>query len=279
MNRIRLGIVFLLLVNVSLYSQDNNDVEVRWYTIMYAYDGTISELVEADEIIYNTPMLVWIVCNGFEENTSVRFSLIDDEGNTIFEQAAKTRNNEVQFELRLLTTEEYLLNAAMPYVRFRYEIYSKNQYHFESEYFDVAFAFRWRVIGSGEATTERYALRSTDGYYDHEVYVAKDGVFSGERNTKVFIFPNVIPGKYYSLYWINWADEDFLQLDTVPFHELLGIIVIEESEHFSIIAQISIVLACLLLLLISFVGIVGVYMKKKSRNIDRHDLKSTFRST
>ncbi|MCL2373962.1 MAG: hypothetical protein FWC65_01805 [Treponema sp.] len=276
MNRICLGILFLFFINLFLHSQDNNNVEVRWYTIIYDKDGNISEFVEADEIIYDTPIMMRILLNGFRENASVRSIIIDDEGNISFEQVARIRNNEVQFQLRLLTTEKYLISAARPYIRFRYEIHIRNQYHFYGEYFNVAFAVRmYALLRPDILEDDRFVLRSTDGYYEHEVHMGKDGVFSGYPTNfmlpKVFTFPNVIPGRYYSLHWINRVGREFPRMDITPFHEILNTIEREanmkERESLSPFVQISILLACLLLLLISFVCIVEAYKKKKSLNI------------
>jgi len=277
MARTGFGILFFLFLNLYLYAQDNNNVEVRWYHIIYDSDGNISEYIEADEIKYNTPIVMRILFNGFSENTSVRTTIIDDEGNISFRQAARIRNNEVQFELRLLTTENYLINATRPYIRFRYEINIRNQYHLEGEYFNVAFAYMTHAVllpvRPAIPTDSRFVLRSTDGYYEHAVYLDIDGVFSEYAGITVFTFPNVIPGKYYSMYYSRGAQE-FPRVDIRPFHRLLNTIEREANmrrnnpfSSFSPFVQISILLACLLLLLISFVCIVEIYIKKKRRNI------------
>jgi len=274
MNRIWLAILFLLAINLCLYSQDNKSAEVTWYDIIYDNQGTISELVEAAEAKYNTPMVMKVLFNGFKENTSVKITITDDEGNVSFKHVAKIENNEVQFELKLLTSKNYLINAIKPYVRFRYKIDSRNQYHFESEYFDVGFMYMTHAmllpVRPAIPTDNRFVLRSADGEYEHAVYVDEDGVFSERAGITVFTFPNVIPGKNYSMYFSRDGQE-YPRVDTFPFHKLLNTIEREansrKGKSFSPLVQIIIFLACLLLLLILFVSIVDIYMKKKRRNI------------
>ena len=212
---------FLLFVSFYIQSQSSNSINVSWYNIIYDETGNASEFIEAGIIKYDMPIAIRIRFNGFRENDFVKLNIIDDAGNNTFEEIREIRNNEILFELKLLTTEEYLMNIMRPYIKFRYVINVMNEYYFEGEYIEVFFAFRMQVFGhSAEDYNHGWILRSTDGDYEHKVHAHNDGFFTGFIT--YFMFPNLIPGRYYSLFWVNQSGQEFRRMEVTPFHELLN---------------------------------------------------------
>ena len=224
MVNIGIKIYFLLFLTFNIYSQSNNGVEITWYNLFYDEYGNINDFDEARNVNYDTPIGINIIFNGFRDNDFVKIIIVDDQGNVCFEEIREIRNNEISIISKLLTTEEYLENTTKPYIKFKCKINIMNEYFFESEYIEVNFAYRMAVLLRNDIPNrnrqDRYVLRSTDGYYQHEVHLGEDGILIGHYT--YFTFPNLIPNKYYSLFQIGRTGEEFSRMPSnIPFHKLL----------------------------------------------------------
>jgi hypothetical protein len=222
--------LLVLLFTGNVYSQSNNNIEVTWWNILYDEEGNEKGYKRADTLNYNRLIIVKIFFNGHGRNDFVKCTIVDDEGNICFEEIKEITNDEILLRCRLLTTEEYLLNAIEPNIKFKCVINIMNEQFFESEFIDVIFTLTM-VISFPPDTFQhdKYLLKSSDGSYEHEIDLEDDVSFITKdtygRKVTHFAFPNVLPGKVYTLIYTNANSlRQYTRGEDIPFHELLNTI-------------------------------------------------------
>jgi hypothetical protein len=224
------GLILMFLVIGNIYSQSDSNTEINWYNILYDEEGIIKEYIVSNTFYYNSPIIIKIFFNENDENKFVKCTIVDDKENICFEEVREVINNEILLKLSLFTTTEYLMNANNLKMMFKCKINIMNEYFFESEYIDVFFAYIINVVvnpwshGYGG-----YELKSTDGSYEYELDIERDGVLIGELIQCSFI--NLLPQRNYTFILVSengiyrniWFEDK-------PFHELLY--TIEDDNRF-----------------------------------------------
>lgn len=232
MNRIKIIVIFLIFFMAeNMFAQMDKMVGIRWYSIVYDKSGNKSEYIETDKVEYSRKIILKAVFEGFAENDIAKFIIVDDEENICFEAIREIKNKEILLECNLLTTVERLSRITEPKVKFKCKINIMNNYFFESCFIDAEFVYIIEVILSNDkmfhVSPHKFILKSDDGIYEKEIDVAADGIFIGWVE---YTFSNIIPGKTYSLIYVN-GEKKYVRLEKVPFHELLNTIEkVEESR-------------------------------------------------
>jgi len=218
-----------LFIN-NIDDQSDNDITVKWYNIVYDQRGNEIEYIETDILNYDSTVVIRIIFNKYKENETIKCTLVDDKNNIIFEYSNIIKNNELIFRSVLLTTEDYLIDAELPFMRVKCNVFSKNKLIFESDYIETIFTYVVYVAQGPFAYTmpDQYILKSTDGYYEKTLNIQEDGIYGYYGYDSVeFRFAYIIPKKDYQLIYRRNLSENRIEDHNFSgrdksFHELLN---------------------------------------------------------